>query len=506
MVGDDRGKIVRTVSFTRHRLALLGLGMAIVLTGSIMAGCSSGAAPSTTSAGLAPTTTSATVPVTTATTTGTVATGATEAAPTAVDLHPARQGFSFGYIDKTGKMIISPQYDWARGFSEGLAPVKLAGKWGFIDATGKMVIPPTWDRVGSFSGGLALAQVGDDSEYIDPTGKVVIPPHFAGASSFSEGLAAVALPDDEGGGWAYIDRTGKAIIKGDFAYVGDFSEGLAAVQVNDPPGQQDRQLWGYVDKTGAFVIKPQFWLSPDGQAISPDSDAGSFSEGLAAVPTPDGRRFIDKTGRFVGGAKYQMTGSFAEVLAPVAQDEKSGYIDESGKIVIPFRYQLAMDFDRGIAAVVDENGLMAYIDKTGEYIWRETITVPLSEEERKKLDSLDAAGVLRTYIETSDPWVVYYLSAPHEQAILTNYNTIWGPTGANDIADLEIDGPHTGSFDLYGYPLDEWPDQVQFGVTYDLLTARWDLAMDAGPQTLFAYVGRRSAQSPWRVLGVGTGP
>jgi hypothetical protein len=43
-----------------------------------------------------------------------------------------------GFIDKTGKMVIPPQYGSATAFSEWLAPVKLDGKWGFIDKSGKM--------------------------------------------------------------------------------------------------------------------------------------------------------------------------------------------------------------------------------------------------------------------------------------------------------------------------------------------------------------------------------
>ena len=44
-----------------------------------------------------------------------------------------------GYIDKTGKMVINPQWDNGWEFSEGLAQVQLDGKWGFIDKTGKIV-------------------------------------------------------------------------------------------------------------------------------------------------------------------------------------------------------------------------------------------------------------------------------------------------------------------------------------------------------------------------------
>lgn len=34
----------------------------------------------------------------------------------------------YGYIDKTGKIIITPQFDEAYPFSEGLASVKIGGK------------------------------------------------------------------------------------------------------------------------------------------------------------------------------------------------------------------------------------------------------------------------------------------------------------------------------------------------------------------------------------------
>lgn len=32
----------------------------------------------------------------------------------------------WGYIDKSGKMIISPQFMWSGAFSDGLAPVAVA--------------------------------------------------------------------------------------------------------------------------------------------------------------------------------------------------------------------------------------------------------------------------------------------------------------------------------------------------------------------------------------------
>ena len=40
-----------------------------------------------------------------------------------------------GFVNKKGKIVIKPRFDSARGFSEGLARVKVNGKIGFIKIT-----------------------------------------------------------------------------------------------------------------------------------------------------------------------------------------------------------------------------------------------------------------------------------------------------------------------------------------------------------------------------------
>ena len=37
-----------------------------------------------------------------------------------------------GFIDKTGRIVINPQFDLPAFFSEGLAAVFIGGKWGYI--------------------------------------------------------------------------------------------------------------------------------------------------------------------------------------------------------------------------------------------------------------------------------------------------------------------------------------------------------------------------------------
>ncbi|MBK9106789.1 MAG: WG repeat-containing protein, partial [Saprospiraceae bacterium] len=46
----------------------------------------------------------------------------------------------YGFIDKTGKIVINLQFDKASDFKEGMARVAVDDKSGFIDKSGNIVI------------------------------------------------------------------------------------------------------------------------------------------------------------------------------------------------------------------------------------------------------------------------------------------------------------------------------------------------------------------------------
>lgn len=89
------------------------------------------------------------------------------------------------YIDGTGRLVISPQWDTANTFSEGRAAVCIGEcdidhqngfrnkgypqpieeleqtfKYGFIDESGKLVVNPAFEAAQDFSEGLAAVCVG----------------------------------------------------------------------------------------------------------------------------------------------------------------------------------------------------------------------------------------------------------------------------------------------------------------------------------------------------------
>ena len=268
----------------------------------------------------------------------------------------------YGFIDKFGNVVIEPMYQDADYFNEGLARIKLDNKFGFIDNSGKVIIEPLYDGAGFFSDGLAMIRIGDlytgKKGYINKNGKIVIHVHYDSASDFKEGLAAVRIGDSKDGKFGYVDKNGIFVIQPQFDAAGDFYDGLAAVRIGDTRNGK----YGYINKSGSFEILPKF------------DDAHKFSEGLACVELDGKWGYVNHKGQMVIEPKYDYSKDFKDGFAAVRMDEKFGFIDKSGKIVIEYRFKEAWDFHRGMAMVMDE-GDYSYINKEGTAVGKEEIGI-----------------------------------------------------------------------------------------------------------------------------------
>lgn len=248
------------------------------------------------------------------------------------------QSFKCGYINKSGIEVTPQKYTETAKFSEGLARVSLydqKSKWGFIDKNGKEVIPIKYDDAKSFAGGLAAVKLNNKWGYIDKNGTVVIPLKYDGAKSFSEDLAIVGRSVSTRSGdntiqivtnWGYIDKKETEVIPiGKYFGVSSFSEGLAGVIL-------DGKL-GYIDKNGVEVIPFKYEVDA-GNPFSPPGNeliGGYFSDGLAFVRVKYSRwGYIDKSGKEVIPFKYDEAGSFSQGLAAVKLKDEIGYIGRDG--------------------------------------------------------------------------------------------------------------------------------------------------------------------------------
>ncbi len=194
-----------------------------------------------------------------------------------------------GYIDRTGKIAIPPDFTYVYPFSEGLAAATKSASgddgWGYINKTGRRVIEPKFQWASSFSGGLGQVNRTRNCGYVDMSGAIVLQPKVAPGETdcstvwgdFVDGLARWKF----GRKYGFIDRTGKTAIEPKYDLTFHFSEGLAAVLVGGK--------WGYIDTTGKMVIQPM-----------PLMRAEDFHHGLAFVSTKDGKYgYIDKSGKYV---------------------------------------------------------------------------------------------------------------------------------------------------------------------------------------------------------------
>jgi hypothetical protein len=85
----------------------------------------------------------------------------------------------WGFVDKDGKVAISPQFSATGNFADGKCAVRNKdGKWGYIDSEGKIVISFQFDEAEKFVNGQAAVKFDGKAGAIDKSGKYVINPQF----------------------------------------------------------------------------------------------------------------------------------------------------------------------------------------------------------------------------------------------------------------------------------------------------------------------------------------
>ena len=270
----------------------------------------------------------------------------------------------WGILDEEGRWVVQPAFHRLGGFSEGLCAYNKGSSWGFIDARGETRIRAKFRYVERFGEGLAAA-CGADLLYgfIDPDGKWAIPPKFDAAGAFRDGLCPVRLKKR----WGYIDRTGATIIEPRFARAWGFRDGVAEVVSS---GREDktsfavremkkhfnveefRGKWGLIDRTGAYLAPPRFAYS--------ESEFDHLSDAREQELGP-----LDREPAEVDGAS-----AFHDGRALGREGGKFGFVDRRGEVVLEPVWDHARHFGDGLAPVgFNEKGrptMWGYVDGTGK--------------------------------------------------------------------------------------------------------------------------------------------
>jgi len=277
------------------------------------------------------------------------------------NLYPVVQMGKWGYTDRTGKIVIEPDYLYAGYFSEGLGALKTEAGVGYVDTKGAWVIPPRFESGQEFSEGLAAVLVDDKWGFCDRAGDISIEPAWDEANPFSDGLGRVKSGDKV----LYLDHEGEVALESPYKWSDDFSCGLARVR--------EGGMFGFIDKSGALAIPLDF------------SSAGRFCDGLTSAQpgpfsgNPDSpRTLIDTGGNFVfppgppwllyeGGGLVKFASS-AMFNGPEGIP-RQGFMDLNGETVIGTQFLYSTRFELDRAAGILPDGDLVILDKTGKTLF-----------------------------------------------------------------------------------------------------------------------------------------
>lgn len=124
------------------------------------------------------------------------------------DLH-VRIGDKWGVLTADGEQLAEVKFDSVGVFHDGLAVVKAAERYGYIDRSGAIVIPIQWMAAYDFSEGLAALRVDKKHfQFINTAGTVVIKSKkYDSVGRFRNGICRVV----KGGKMKWIDTKGKEL-------------------------------------------------------------------------------------------------------------------------------------------------------------------------------------------------------------------------------------------------------------------------------------------------------
>jgi hypothetical protein len=163
----------------------------------------------------------------------------------------------FSFIDRQERVISARTFLDVKDFSEGLAAVKTAKGWGYLGKSGKIVIEPQFDDADPFSEGLALVERDGKLGFINSAGTFVIEPQFESALSFSDGLAVVGADGDKtvDNKFYYIDKKGKRLTNDTFLLGSRFFKGIAHVLISQTfkTEMRDGEEWAIRTQTFAYI-------------------------------------------------------------------------------------------------------------------------------------------------------------------------------------------------------------------------------------------------------------
>lgn len=296
------------------------------------------------------------------------------------------EGGKWGVIDRNGKMVMKPTYEWLSDFDGKVFIAKKEGLFGLVESTfaeisefkfstleklrkdphlilgsleekrfgymnvfGELVIPAQYTLARPFSEGMAAVMMDGKWGYINTSGKLVIPCEFSVVNPFSNGLALVR----DGRFYNFLRKDGSRLLEKGLARAYPFSEGLARVVENS--------RYGFIDIDGNWVVNPEL----------PDAD--DFENGCALVRTSRGYGLLNDSGNWAVEAKWDEIVEWGSDYAVVRKKRDYGVVDFQGNTLVPVKYDKVVPGSDGLYAV-KKRYKYGYLNREGDWVLKPQYT------------------------------------------------------------------------------------------------------------------------------------
>lgn len=276
-------------------------------------------------------------------------------------------GNRVGFIDKSNRFIIEPQYEPVgklKGFSHGLAAVKKDGKYGFINKMGEFVIPPTFDYADNFENDLlATVKLGNKFGAIDFMGDTIVPCHYLAEEAmkllpfknkeYKEAVKTVKTRYDDG----YYDAIVKPVNE-----IAEQINSLTRDSLYETPVPQNvciRKSGEYIglgqaDNDTAWVLQPTY------------TEVQPLTNGFYKIRASEKEGIADVYGRIIlpcsfAGITYQPKERLFIIrkepvsLAGKEFGDRVGLYSTTGALILPWVFENISSFTNGYAEACIED-------------------------------------------------------------------------------------------------------------------------------------------------------
>lgn len=263
--------------------------------------------------------------------------------------YPYLKGNKWGYADTTGKIVITPEFDFASSMVNGYGIVIKNKLSAIIDSTGKVVTDFKYEYIGNFKGKLASFSSKGKYGVLNGAGKEVLEAKYNSVSIYESGYIVVVTSDNR---TVCYDSEGKLLLDNHYQRIWPNDEGAFFV------AQNRSGKYGIVNAKDSVIVPFEYSFITD-----------HWKGNLLGVQKSNKYGLIDLTNKVLLPFEYQYIGYDEQSkLITASKNEKYGILKADGTVVLPIEYDEYIRCDGSAYFPVCQKGKWGMADTTGKII------------------------------------------------------------------------------------------------------------------------------------------